>query len=780
MRFSGLLAVIAACALSGCLTTTSKLSSTRPAVQPQGPDQPAKLTWEIENRYRLIATEAEEVRFRRYLSAYAAEYGEWFANERKAGPLPNILNSDLLHTDRTKLIRQRKDRGPGDNIAVNYDPRSTSYRCLRSGAPAVDPSDDTGCVPVTGSGASWIDDPNRTVRLSVAAWSGQDCLWRVDEGAPQKVACAAFEQPVRLKRPVKVTVRRADTEKPELTETVEARDVKIVALGDSFSAGEGNPHSQWRLFSIHRRPAYWLDPRCHRSLVSGPSLAAAYVAYVHPHASITLLHYGCSGASIADGVATPWAHLETSEGVDERWRSYQQLWVLVRRPTDQQTHPVNAELIHPPSTNDPKWPLDYPPSQIQQAKADLGGGRPDLVLLSTGGNDVGFADIVGGISRHDWTPDLTPERLRESDAHPQALDELRQVATFDEASWVGAAQLDPPQACLPFDADNPTSCVIAHFRQRAGYDGASKSGRSTLKSQYEVLHSAMAALAPEGVPVFLTAYPNFVNYNPKDRDGPTPFPAPADRVKPCEDHAFDGRPGFVPGVLTLFSSFGMRARDTGRVDEFLGPLNGVVKEQDQGSWKVIDAHVAAGQGHGYCSLDRWYNTYVDSLWSQGYRPSAKRPLGNFRVARAQGLHLPDMTPLQTGDGVVWDAALKCFALFDGPRSQGRSGADLCVKTSSGADPVYYEVGRTFAKGKPPRIADPNRQHDDPKIFDHVKTTGPVHPNLYGHCNYAAAIINEIASSQPLAGLLGPSSAEKPATALTVCSGAAWGFQTSGS
>jgi|GEM_PF-6516153 len=785
MRFPTCLAALAALALSGCTTTTSKLSATKLiAVPPPAPDKPAELTWEVENRFRLIATEKEEARFRQYLSAYAAEYQEWFDDQR-VWAFAHVLSSDLLHTERMNVVPNKKERGPGANFAVNYDPRSTSYRCVREAAPAIDPSEDARCIPVAGIRTSWIDDPNRKVRLSVAAWGDSQCLWRFDKGEPQPGRCAEFEWTAQLNTNVNVTVRRADTNEPELSAEVLVHDVKIVALGDSFSAGEGNPHSQWRLFSIHQRPAYWLDPRCHRSLISAPSLAAAYVAYAHRHATVTLLHYGCSGASIADGVAMPWAHLETSAGVDERWRSFQRIWFLVRRPPDQRTAPVNADLIHPVSAAD-KDLVDYPPSQIQQAVTDLRGVPPDLVLLSTGGNDVGFGDIVVGFSARNWTPDLTPERItqRHDPPYPE-LDEKRQVATFDEAAWVSASKLSSPDGCEKYETDL-TSCVIAHFHQRLG-DTGKDAASWTLKAQYELLHKAMADLTKERTPVFVTAYPNFVNYYADDRREKTPPGVTADQLKPCDDSPFDGRPGFVPAFATLLSSpfvhpsLGMHKDDTKRVGEFLDPLNDVVKDQAKGSWTAVSEHVATGQGHGYCSRDRWYNTYVDSLWNQGYRPSAKRPLGNFRVALTDDLYV-GKHKLSSGDGVVWNAGANtpCFVLVDVLSGKDQPGSDACVKTSSGADPVFYDVGRTYAKGKPPRIANPDQQRADPKIVDHVKTTGPVHPNLYGHCNYAAAIINEIGRSQSLGDLLGESSATKgPATPFTVCSSEAWGFHTPG-
>ena len=108
--------------------------------------------------------------------------------------------------------------------------------------------------------------------------------------------------------------------------TIALKDELIVALGDSYISGEGNPDvpaafhplRQGRAFSDATwaaaikgdtrsdpsdgdvTPAIWWDQRCHRSLLSWPVLASLAHAGRDPHRAVTLVHLGCSGAETGD------------------------------------------------------------------------------------------------------------------------------------------------------------------------------------------------------------------------------------------------------------------------------------------------------------------------------------------------------------------------------------------------------------------------------------------------------------------------------------------------
>lgn len=94
------------------------------------------------------------------------------------------------------------------------------------------------------------------------------------------------------------------------TETVEVDDVLIVAMGDSYSSGEGNPESSG---------APWRDDKsqCHRSANAGPAKAALEAEEASDQTSVTFVHLACSGATIDDGLLGPQPFLSDPSGFDQ-------------------------------------------------------------------------------------------------------------------------------------------------------------------------------------------------------------------------------------------------------------------------------------------------------------------------------------------------------------------------------------------------------------------------------------------------------------------------------
>ncbi len=165
------------------------------------------------------------------------------------------------------------------------------------------------------------------------------------------------------------------------TATVSAvGDFVVVSIGDSYYSGEGSP--------LHKKPAgnaLWDEPSvnyyndalvnyfngalnrkvdgngnefinkkgiktCHRSAISGPRLAGKRIAVTN---SITHIHLACSGAKLGHGVVS------TGEGADaEQVRNTAKF--------------INEQL---------SWVRTRVP-------------RIDVLLISAGGNNVGFSDTI--------------------------------------------------------------------------------------------------------------------------------------------------------------------------------------------------------------------------------------------------------------------------------------------------------------------------------------------------------------------------------------------------
>jgi len=136
---------------------------------------------------------------------------------------------------------------------------------------------------------------------------------------------------------------------------VSVEDLLVVAVGDSYASGEGNPERPRR----DRAGAIWADApgdlataashaAAHRSTVAWPALAALELERKDPATSVTFISLAATSARVGMGL------LEAQPGVASR-------------------------------------------GQIDQVAALVGERRIDLLLLSIGGNDVGFARIVRGL-----------------------------------------------------------------------------------------------------------------------------------------------------------------------------------------------------------------------------------------------------------------------------------------------------------------------------------------------------------------------------------------------
>jgi hypothetical protein len=187
---------------------------------------------------------------------------------------------------------------------------------------------------------------------------------------------------------VTLTIRMRDGSTASAGGLVEVRDLLVVALGDSFSAGEGNPDVDATSSTLPR----WQNGACHRSLRSGAALAALELERRDPHTSVTFVTLACSGATIANGLLGAYDGWDAICPVPE--------WVRVAGGS-------HASRLVDRCIDDPvRWPENLDPANFQPqvtALRDLvcaddcsapGVRRVDILMLSIGVNDVGFSDIV--------------------------------------------------------------------------------------------------------------------------------------------------------------------------------------------------------------------------------------------------------------------------------------------------------------------------------------------------------------------------------------------------
>lgn len=227
----------------------------------------------------------------------------------------------------------------------------------------------------------------------------------------------------------------------------------ILGLGDSYGSGEGSPDkpTKWRTdvptsewpISSHglkevngwvESEAEWYSDRCNRSYFSAQSLSSLKFAADNPHSVVSFVHLACAGAGVVDGILAPQRNapgsiadcrttkkLNTPTSItdDTNYKNgndlskvnpacdvpFSQLNSAVNllckvKPTDladkdrdKILNELNGIKINPEQR---AWINDLRSCPSESLIT------PDLVLLSIGGNDIGFGGVVAwGLVPHD-------------------------------------------------------------------------------------------------------------------------------------------------------------------------------------------------------------------------------------------------------------------------------------------------------------------------------------------------------------------------------------------
>jgi lysophospholipase L1-like esterase len=179
---------------------------------------------------------------------------------------------------------------------------------------------------------------------------------------------------------VTLTVKWRSGVSQSVTRDVLVKDYLILATGDSFASGQGNPDKPQVInnpISADAGPQ-WIDQRCARSAAAGPVQAALRLEQADPHTSVTLLFLACSGATIDKGLIGQYS----------------------------------GQLLPGKNPNPPLLP-----SQIEEAQKVICPQYPsrcrtvDMMTISIGGNDIGFADIVANCVKIDGATLLIASEL---------------------------------------------------------------------------------------------------------------------------------------------------------------------------------------------------------------------------------------------------------------------------------------------------------------------------------------------------------------------------------
>jgi len=362
-----------------------------PAWQPAAANPTIK--WRVENPFRFFNDPADTNRHR---ATYAA-----LAPEQRHQP--------ILNTERSLASRHPEGWAAALTGTVCWDETRQRHSCPNENQNYVQPNYHRVEV--------WMED--------LGELADEVCTWLTAPRGRNRKLGVAVSQPCNELLILEIPYPRGADITVELDgrqiaqHRIVVRDILIVGLGDSFASGDGNPDVPVR-FSRARHSDYgtttegiqlagyparigawqdigdevfiqnnarWLDQACHRSLYSHQLRVALQLAIEDPHRAVTFLGFSCSGAEITKGLFLRYKGNE---------------WVEYPPDVSQISAVARAQCgRHRTAVKD--YPEAY---HIGGKVPDLQGTvilhkcnrdrarKIDLLLVSIGGNDIGFARLV--------------------------------------------------------------------------------------------------------------------------------------------------------------------------------------------------------------------------------------------------------------------------------------------------------------------------------------------------------------------------------------------------
>jgi lysophospholipase L1-like esterase len=262
-------------------------------------------------------------------------------------------------------------------------------------------------------------DEGANVKVQLRMEGGLGCSWVTEPSPlvpPGEGQCVTT---MVVNRGAPTTVEARDATGRIERATVEVKELVLVAMGDSFSSGEGNPDrpaiyptntqtprtNDWFLHSIAPiAEPVWLDPICHRSMLSWPVLASLRVALENADSIVKLVNVTCSGAEFIDGL-----FLAQKKTVEKRYVSAMSSYrngvgKRDRFPTRETDLFLPLSQVNAVRDNLCTWGdqsedlslggLDYMAAWRTCLSQKL---QPDALMLTAGGNDVEFGKAVMGV-----------------------------------------------------------------------------------------------------------------------------------------------------------------------------------------------------------------------------------------------------------------------------------------------------------------------------------------------------------------------------------------------
>jgi hypothetical protein len=363
------------------------------------------ITWEVENGFRYFKRASD---YREILRVYNAEKSDTNLN-------PTALQLEIALEK--AAAQQGKFNGiEGSDRRLGWAASIYLHTCARQ-------LDHMHRNCELEDGESYLEPKGTRIILHVEGVASGDCKWEIDGELVGNAKCNDADNTGHMK-PVATKVSYGEKHSvvvtpssgAALTGDLTVKDILIVSFGDSFSAGEGNPEkpanfsndfSDYSQSSRHGgfpklvdnfpvRPAgaefwgdsaaNWTNSQCHRSLYSQHTKAALQYSLEHPHVSVTYLNYSCTGAEVYEGILNAWWARDVSETF---WDDAPQ---MVKALRDLCNDPAAFQKTE--WSNGDREDADFNATIATFAKCGKLTRKIDALLLSIGGNDVGFANMI--------------------------------------------------------------------------------------------------------------------------------------------------------------------------------------------------------------------------------------------------------------------------------------------------------------------------------------------------------------------------------------------------
>ncbi len=207
-----------------------------------------------------------------------------------------------------------------------------------------------------GGSLSWyLEDSGFPVTLNACKSKGDTYTWTIQRGDKviqrtdasklgKKTCRTAVKLPEGL-HSFTLTVR-SGARSTRQSMVANISNYLVVVMGDSYASGEGNPRNvnAWLKSRTSSFDPYWDEDQCNRSVHGAPAQAALKLEQASNKTSVTLVDVSCSGATVQKGILGP------------QYRGIK--------------------------------------SQIESVSELIGDLNIDAVVMSVGGNDVGFGSIL--------------------------------------------------------------------------------------------------------------------------------------------------------------------------------------------------------------------------------------------------------------------------------------------------------------------------------------------------------------------------------------------------